>query len=130
MDPVLAHLEIRHENPYPAKTRPEQVDLWIRPPKGGYAHVIEAGDFTPGKLKADAEKMRRLNPKGAKWFLGFFRRQPESKNPWRKLKECRGRKGSLKDVHLDFDERLADSFTLQLPRQEQVHFGYALVRIK
>ena len=51
MDPRLAHLEIRHEMPYPSGMgAPERVDLWIRPPMGGYAHII---DFDPGQLKID-----------------------------------------------------------------------------
>jgi hypothetical protein len=130
MSPELAHLEIRHENPYPATTRPEQVDLWIKPPNGGYAHIIEAGDFTPGKLKADASKMRRLNPKGYNWFLAFFREEPHSCDPWKRLQHCRRRKGSLKYARLEFDQRMVGSFSLRLPGMAEVHFGYALIRVK
>ena len=45
-----------HENPYPKTTRPEQVDLWIRPPIGGYETLLEAGDFTPKKLQGRRQK--------------------------------------------------------------------------
>jgi hypothetical protein len=129
MSPELAHLEIRHEMPYVATTRPEQVDLWIRPPNGGYAHLIEAGDFAPGKLKDDASKMRRLNPPGTNWFLGFFREEPHSSNPWAKLMLCHRRKGSLKGMHIDLNQKLTRSFTIQLPGQPDVHFGYSLIRV-
>jgi hypothetical protein len=115
--------------PYPATTRPEQVDLWIRPPAGGYAHLIEAGDFTPMKLKADAKKMRRLNSKGTNWFLAFFRTAPESQDPWKKIMQCRGRKGSLKWLRIDLDQRLTSSFVIRLPGQQDIHFGYAVLRV-
>ncbi len=129
MSPELSHLEIRHEMPYSATTRPEQVDLWIRPPNGGRAHLIEAGDFSPKKLKDDASKMRRLNPKGTNWFLGFFRQEPHSSDPWGRLVSCRRRKGSLKGTRIELDRRLVRSFTIRLPGQPDVHFGFALVRI-
>src|SRR5205823_1484065 len=89
MSPALAHLEIRHENPYKGTTRPFQVDLWIRPPNGGYPQLIEAGDVTPGKVKKDAAKMRKLNTRGANWFLAFFRKEPASSDPWTKLVQAR-----------------------------------------
>jgi hypothetical protein len=130
MSPDLAHLEIRHENPYPGITRPEQVDLWIRPPTGGYAHLVEAGDFAPGKVKQDAAKMRRLNPKGTNWFLAFFRKSPDSGDPWTKLQQCRRRKGSLKFARLEYDQRMTGSFTIRIPSMDDVQFGYALIRVK
>ncbi len=129
MSPELAHLEIRHENPYPGATRPFQVDLWIRPPNGGYPHLIEAGDFAPGKLKKDAAKMRALNKRGANWFLAFFREEPDSLHPRRKLREARKRKNSLKGMHIVIDRRLIKSFVIRLPGQ-QIHFGCALIRIR
>jgi len=143
MLPSLAHLEICHEKPYRKKTRPEQVDIWIRSIKGGTDMLIEAGDFTPGKLKDDAAKMRRLNPTGQNWFLAFFREQPKggqtdaaSQNPEKKLRNCRSRKGSLKGCHLALDKNDVDEgnllighFAITLPGQPMVHFGYALVRV-
>ena len=129
MSPQLAHLEIRHEMPYAASTRPEQVDLWIRPPGGGYAHLVEAGDFTPRKLKDDAAKMRRLNPNGTNWFLAFFRDDKWSQDPHGRLTQCQKRKGSLKWVRITVDKRLCRAFTIKLPDQE-TNFGFALVRIK
>ena len=130
MSPALAHLEIRHEMPYAGTTRPEQVDLWIRPPTGGYAHLIEAGDFAPGKVKNDAAKMRRLNPRGSNWFLAFFRDSPHSADPWAKIQDCRRRRGSLKFARLEFDKRMTASFTIRLPGVNDVAFGYALIGVK
>jgi hypothetical protein len=129
MNPSLAHLEIRHENPYVAKTKPEQVDIWIRSPKGGAAAVIEAGDFTPGKVKSDAAKMRRLNPKGNNWVLALFRDE-HAADPWSRLTYCRGRKGSLKGCHLGLDEGMVRTFSIRMPNQPPVHFGFALIRVK
>lgn len=143
MLPSLSHLEICHEKPYPKKTRPEQVDIWIKNPGGGPQTLIEAGDFTPGKLKKDASKMRRLNPRGSNWFLAFFRDQPEngqteapSQKPLAKLKKCRGDSKSLKGCHLALDEEdvrrgnlIVGSFSINLPGQPTIHFGYALIRV-
>lgn len=129
MSPDLAHLEISHEVKYDKKTRPEQADLWIRPPNGGHPTLIECGDFTPGKVKADAEKMRRLNPNGTNWFLAFFRdAEGAARDPWQKLKSCRSRKGSLKGKHLDMSERFTGTFAINLPGQT-IHFGWALIRV-
>jgi hypothetical protein len=130
MAPDLAHLEIRRENSYAATTKPEQVDLWIRPPNGGRPHLVEAGDFSAAKLKTDLAKMRRLNKKGINWFLGFFREEPHSQDPWARLTEMRKKKGSLKGLHIDLDERLVHTFAIKLPKQSDVHFGFALVRVK
>lgn len=130
MSPQLAHLEIRHENPYTGKTRPFQVDLWIRPQNGGYPHLIEAGDFTPGKLKHDAKKMRQLNRRGANWFLAFFRQEPDSREPFKRLMRARKRRGSLKGLHLTLDKRFSGSFTIKLPGRDPTFFGYAMIRIQ
>jgi len=128
MSPSLAHLEIRHEMPYRATTRPEQVDLWIRPPNGGREHLIECGDFSPSKLKNDAAKMRRLNLQGTNWFLAFFREPPDSEAPWQKLCQCRIRRGSLKGLHIQLDKRLTGAFKIELPGLT-IPFGYSLIRI-
>lgn len=71
MSPVLARLEIRHEMPYasPGVGAPERVDIWMRPPNGGYPNLIEAGDYDVAKIHRDMRKMQRLNPRGANWFL-------------------------------------------------------------
>ena len=129
MSPDLAHLEIRHEMPYGKKTRPQQVDLWIRPPKGGYANLIECGDFSPTKLKNDASKMRKLNRYGVNWFLAFFRHEPDSKAVWDKLQQSRRRKNGLKGLHIGLDKRLTKQFEIKLPN-EVISFGFALIRIE
>ena len=129
MSPDLVHLEISHERRYSATTRPQQVDIWIRPPNGGRPTLIECGDFTPGKVKRDAKKMRSLNPYGTNWFLAFFRDQDDSsKVPWKKLKECRGRKGSLKGMHIALEKRFTGSLKIRLPNIE-FDFGYSLIRV-
>ena len=128
MSPELAHLEVSHEVTYPARTKPEQVDLWIRPPNGGHPTLIECGDFTPGKVKKDASKMRRLNRSGTNWFLAFFRDDQHAINPWAKLKYCRSRKDSLKGKHLELEEKFTGSFTIKLPSIE-IPFGWALIRV-
>lgn len=139
MSPTLSHLEIRHENPYGKKTRPEQIDLWIRhpPPSAGPATAIECGDFTPGKLKHDASKLRRLNGNGTNWFLAFFREQPTpnkpdppSVDPYKALSQCRKRKGSLKGVRVTIDKRMTKSFRISLPDQADIIFGFSLIRVK
>ncbi|MCE7888264.1 MAG: hypothetical protein DYH12_00930 [Sorangiineae bacterium PRO1] len=143
MLPSLAHLEICHEKPYPKKTKPEQVDIWIRSLKGGTDILIEAGDFTPKKLKDDASKMRRLNAKGQNWFLAFFRDQPTAKkpnaasmDPQKKLRYCRSRKSSLKGCHVALDaidetegNLIIGKFEIDLPDQPKIYFGYALIRV-
>jgi hypothetical protein len=128
MSPDLSHLEVSHEVKYGKKTRPEQVDIWIRAPNGGRPTLIECGDFTPKKVKEDARKMRRLNPQGTNWFLAFFRDCATAEAPWTKLKECRSRKGSLKGVHIGIEEGFTGTFTITLPRQS-IPFGWAMIRV-
>lgn len=77
MSAVLSNYDIRHEEPYKTpgkKGAPKQVDLWLRPHNGGISILIEAGDFSPGKVTRDLAKIKKLNPKGTNWFLAFFRR--------------------------------------------------------
>lgn len=128
MSPDLAHLEVSHEVRYVGKTKPEQVDLWIRPTNGGHPTLIECGDFTPGKVKSDAKKMRRLNPNGTNWFLAFFRDDENARDPWTKLKKCRNRKGSLKGKHLGIEKKFTNHFEIELPGQS-IHFGWSMVRV-
>ncbi len=129
MAPELSHLEICHERAFKGKTRPEQVDLSIQPVNGGRVTLIECGDFSPKKLREDASKMRRLNPKGANWFLAFFRDPKTAPDPWKKIKYCRGRKASLKGVHVDLAEKFCSSFKIKLPNSE-IDFGFALIKVK
>lgn len=139
MCPDLAHLEIRHENPYRSTTRPEQVDLWIRhpPPNAGPAHGIECGDFAVWKLKEDASKLRRLNPNGTNWFLAFFRQQPTPEKPKPATLDPHGEisrrrkrrgQGGLKWMRIESDRRFAHHFRFALPGKE-VHFGFALIKV-
>ncbi len=129
MAPKLAHLEICHERAYKGKTKPEQVDLSIQPVNGGRVTLIECGDFSPKKVKDDVSKMRRLNPDGTNWFLAFFRDQKTACDPWKKIQECRGRKGSLKGVRIELAKKFCDSFTIELP-DSTICFGFALIKAK
>jgi hypothetical protein len=129
MAPDLAHMEICHERGYRGRTKPEQVDLSIQPVNGGRVTLVECGDFSPKKLKDDVCKMRRLNPKGANWFLAFFRNPDTASDPWKKIKECRGRKRSLKGVHIDLAEKFCGHFKIELPNS-CIFFGYALIKAK
>ena len=129
MAPDLAHLEICHERAYDKKTKPEQVDLSIQCDNGGRVTLIECGDFSPKKVKDDICKMRRLNPNGTNWFLAFFRDPATAPNPWKKIKECRGRKKSLKGVHIEIAEKFCHHFTITLPNSSTT-FGFALIKSK
>lgn len=127
MLPALQHLEIRHEMPYGGSTRtPKRVDLWIRPPQGGYPHLIEAGDFKPQKVHNDCAKIRALNPNGANWFLAFFREPSEASDPLAVLTASQLRRNGLNGVYVD--KRLVGSFLVYRPDGASDPFGYALLR--
>lgn len=129
MDPRLSHLEIRHEMPYPgAVGAPKQVDLWIRPPYGGYAHLIEAGDFGLGKVHDDLAKISALNPNGANWFLAFFRGANSTADPWSVISKSLTRKNGLDPKRVRSHEKLCGSFTVFRPDGTSDMFGYALLR--
>jgi len=51
MTPLLQHMDIRHEMPYHGTAgAPKQVDLWLRHLNGAHPHLVEAGDFSVGKV--------------------------------------------------------------------------------
>ena len=130
MSPLLAHLDIRHEMPFPGVAgRPKQVDLWLRPVNGGYAHCIEAGDFGVGKAHADAHKLKAINPNGANWFLAFFRTGEEAKNPLITLQNSFKRANGLDKYILKLDENLVKTFEVYRPNGLHSPFGFALLRV-
>ena len=130
MSPDLAHLDIRHEMPFPgAAGRPKQVDLWLRPVNGGYAHCIEAGDFGVGKAHADAAKLRSINPKGSNWFLAFFRGESEAKDPFGVLETSFKRTNGLDDTQLRMSDDLTGSFNVYRPNGAHSPVGYSLLRV-
>lgn len=129
MAPDLVHLEICHERAFNGNTKPEQVDLSIQAVNGGRVTLIECGDFSPKKVKDDVRKMRRLNPDGTNWFLAFFRDPATASDPWKKIRVCRGRKRSLKGVHIELAEKFCDHFTIKLPNSA-ITFGFALIKAK
>lgn len=132
MSPRLSHLEIRHEMPYHngGAGAPKRVDLWIRPPNGGYAHLIEAGDFSVAKVHADLHKIKSLNPNGACWFLAFFRGASATADPWVEISKSFGRKNGLDNTRVNTDKKFCGSFQVYRPDGNHDLFGYALFRAR
>lgn len=132
MNPKLAHLEIRHEMPYKGPIgAPKRVDLWIRPPHGGYAHLIEAGDFSVRKVHSDFAKIRALNPKGSNWFLAFFRDPAKgAADPHPVVTQSFARKNGLDDARVEYDQRFCCSFDVYRPDGNHDPFGFVLFRAK
>lgn len=132
MSPVLNHLEIRHEMPYPqgGQGAPKQVDLWLRPHNGGYAHLVEAGDFGVGKVHRDLGKIKRINPNGSNWFLSFHRAGAAAADPWQVVQSSFARRNGLDGGRVDADQRLSGSFEVYRPDGQHETFGYCLLRAK
>lgn len=131
MMPNLAHLEIRHEMPYQGTGgAPKRVDLWIRPPKGGYAHLIEAGDFGVGKVHSDLAKIKHLNPNGGNWFLAFFRNPTEAQDPNAIIIKSFERTNGLDQARVEHEPRFTKSFEVYRPDGNHDPFGFALLRAK
>lgn len=130
MSPVFTHLEIRHEMPYhsPGVGAPERVDIWMRPPDGGYPNLIEAGDYGVDKIHRDMRKMQRLNPNGSNWFLCFIREGPGAEDPWAKVSTSLGRQNGLDGNLVQYDARLAIQFNVYSPDGSHHPFGAALLR--
>jgi hypothetical protein len=133
MTPVLAHLEIRHEMPYPAPTpqrgAPKRVDLWMRPVNGGYPHIVEAGDFAVGKVHKDLAKAKKLNPRGANWFLAFFRGGDQgATDPAKRVEAALNRKKGLDGNRVEFSKGLSTSFSIYRPDGHRASFGAVLLR--
>lgn len=131
MSPVFANYEIRHEMPYHGTGgAPERVDLWMRPVKGGYPHLVEAGDYSKGKVESDAAKMRRLNTTGANWFLAFFRGPRNSIRPFETIHESINRANGLDQNLVEVEEQLTTSFQVYRPDGNHDPFGAALIRVR
>ncbi len=131
MMPTLAHLEIRHEMPYQGSNgAPKRVDLWIRPPQGGYAHLIEAGDFTVGKVHSDLAKAKTLNPKGSNWFLALFRDPDRAPHPNAVIAASFNRANGLDRHQVEYDDRFAKTFHVYRPDGNHDPFGFALFRAR
>lgn len=133
MSPLLQHLEIRHEMPYPGPVgAPKQVDIWLRPVNGGIPTLIEAGDFTVGKVHADLAKLRSLNPGGTNWFLAFFRdtKTTSPRDPWAVLTSSLGRANGLDPKNVVIDKGFTTSFEVYRPTGNHDTFGAALLRGK
>jgi hypothetical protein len=133
MTAVLSNYDIRHEEPYKNssnKGAPKQVDLWLRPQNGGIPLLIEAGDFSPGKVHRDLAKLKKLNPKGTNWFLAFFRKPPKSGDPLLELQKSFKRKGGLDKNRVKLETALVSSFDVFRPNGSPDKFGVALLRAK
>lgn len=131
MSPALAHLDIRHE--MSRKTTlgpgaPKQVDLWLRPHNGGHPTMIEAGDFGVKKVHNDLAKLAALNPKGANWFLAFFREEQTSADPLAELERSFKRRNGLDSSKVEMDKALVRSFDVYRPNAKPDKFGVALLR--
>ena len=132
MSPVLAHLEVRHEMPYPGPVgAPKQVDLWLRPHNGGYPHLIEAGDFSVGKVHRDLGKLKALNPSGSNWFLAFFRDPTYgARDPWSVIQNSFQRANGLDKTLVDASSHFATSFDVYRPNTTPDPFGAALFQAR
>lgn len=131
MSSVLTNYDIRHEEPFKTpgkKGAPKQVDLWLRPHNGGIPILIEAGDFSPGKVRRDLAKLKKLNPKGTNWFLAFFREPPKSTDPLLELQRSFRRKRGLDSSEVKMENSLVMSFDVFRPNGVPDKFGVALLR--
>jgi hypothetical protein len=90
--------------------------------------MIEAGDFRVGKVHADLEKLRQLNPRGTNWFLAFFRTAPEAGDPSGELKKSFKRKNGLKKGKVHMTTSLVRSFDVYRPNANPDKFGVALLK--
>ena len=134
MSPVFHDYEIRREWKIRtgAKQRPKQIDLWLRPVKGGRPYLIEAGDFTPGKAKDDLNKLHTYNPSAYHYFLAFFRDIPDqAKSPFDTLNKSAKRKTNGLDTScVDYDEKYCATFEVYTSQDRKEDFGYALLKRK
>lgn len=129
MTPSLQHMDIRHEMPYPGPGRgaPRRVDLWLRPFNGGYPHLIEAGDFSVGKVHSDIKKIIGVAANGGHWFLAFFR-QVIPTDPWQEIKASYRRKNGLNHNLVGAKKSLTGTFQVYRPDGQHDTFGFALLK--
>jgi hypothetical protein len=131
MSAVLAHYDIRHEESFKnpkGRGAPKQVDLWLRPCNGGDPMMIEAGDFSVGKVHRDLAKLKLLNSDGTNWFLAFFRTSPVSADPLKELNRSFSRKNGLDKKRVRLHPSLVRSFDVFRPNSLPDKFGVALLQ--
>ena len=92
--------------------------------------MIEAGDFSPGKVYRDLAKLKRLNKSDTNWFLAFFRKAPVSADPTKEIQRSFKRKNGLKSTKVKFESSLARSFDVFRPNGTPDKFGVVLLRGK
>lgn len=134
MSPELANQDIRHEMPdrrFPGvKGAPKQVDLWLRPYNGGIPIMIEAGDFSPGKVRHDLDKIKKMNPQGQNWFLAFFRTEPHASDPKACIDRAFKRKNGLSARIIHRSRVLHNSFKIYKSKSCYENFGVAMFQRK
>ena len=131
MTPLLQHMDIRHEMPYPGSGRgaPKKVDLWMRPFNGGDPHLIEAGDFAVGKVHNDIKKLETITDRGARWFLAFFRDET-AVDPWKTIQDSFKRGNGLDANKVEAQQSLTGTFQVYRPDGNHDNFGYSLFKGK
>jgi hypothetical protein len=99
---------------------------------GGHPHLIEAGDFSVGKVHMDLAKIASINPNGTNWFLAFFR-DPTTTNPndpWSVLQRSLLHGAGLDGSKVEADQSLVANFEVYRPTGDHDMFGVALLRGK
>lgn len=134
MSPALSNQDIRHEMPDKrlpgAKGASKQVDLWMRPYNGGVPTMIEAGDFSIGKVHRDLDKIRKMNPNGQNWFLAFFRTEPHASDPKACIDKAFKRKNGLSSVKIYQNRVLHHTFKIYKSKGAYESFGVAMFQRK
>lgn len=130
--PELHHMFIRHEAGFKIEGKiigaPKQVDLFLRAKKGGAPHMVEVGDFRPGKVHDDLEKLRRTKKQGSKWFLALFRDRPTDSNPFMRIEKSFARKDGLNRELVQADRRLVRVISVPQLSGETRYVGLALLQ--
>ncbi len=134
MSPVFRDYEIRREWKIKdgKKQRPKQIDLWLRPVKGGRPFLIEVGDYTPAKVKHDLNKTYSHDAHATHYFLAFFRdTETHATKPFDVIEKSVKRKTKPLDISLiEYDKKYCDTFEVYTSANRREHFGYALFKRK
>jgi hypothetical protein len=102
----------------------------MRPHNGGVPTMIEAGDFSIGKVHRDLDKIRKMNPQGQNWFLAFFRSEPHSSNPKGCIEKAFKRKNGLSTRKIHQSRVLYHTFKIYKSKGRYENFGLAMFQRK
>jgi hypothetical protein len=80
-----------------------------------------------GKVHADLAKIEALNPRGANWFLAFFR-DTSAADPWSVICSSLGRRNGLNPTKVEANRKLVTSFPVYRPNGQPDAFGAAMLR--